>query len=120
MPANSCHGFYERATNALFLYNDALTAAQGPLDARSLRNAFQQPMQHSGRKFGGLNLWYGRYSDAWYEFDGKLSGAQHRGSISWVTDMEATGSGWVQTSTWGASGAAAQAPTLVAASPARD
>ena len=28
---NGCHGFYDRVTNAFFLYNDALTIAQGPL-----------------------------------------------------------------------------------------
>ncbi|MBL8237459.1 MAG: hypothetical protein JNM66_08580 [Bryobacterales bacterium] len=33
--ANSCHGFYDRGTNALYLFNDALTAVMGPLSLGS-------------------------------------------------------------------------------------
>ena len=31
VPVNSCHGMYDRALNAFYLYNDALTILQGPL-----------------------------------------------------------------------------------------
>lgn len=31
VPAGGCHGFYDRATNALFLYNDNLSLVTGPL-----------------------------------------------------------------------------------------
>ena len=30
-PANTCHGFYDRAQNAFFLYDDALATLQGPV-----------------------------------------------------------------------------------------
>src|SRR5262249_18779015 len=31
IPVNTCHGYYDRASNGLYLYNDALTVAMGPL-----------------------------------------------------------------------------------------
>ena len=31
IPQNTCHGFYDLPTNAIYLYNDALTALLGPL-----------------------------------------------------------------------------------------
>ena len=31
IPQNTCHGFYDRATNGIYLYNDALTVLLGPL-----------------------------------------------------------------------------------------
>ena len=31
MSANVCHGFYDRALNGFYLYNDSLSVLQGPL-----------------------------------------------------------------------------------------
>src|SRR6185295_9413863 len=31
VPQNSCHGYYNPAANALYLYNDALTVVMGPV-----------------------------------------------------------------------------------------
>ena len=31
VPQNTCHGFYDGASNGIYLYNDALTALLGPL-----------------------------------------------------------------------------------------
>lgn len=42
IPQNTCHGFYDRIANALFLYNDGLTAITGPLTpgaAQAIQNS---------------------------------------------------------------------------------
>lgn len=116
VPANSCHGFYDRATNSLYLYNDALTAALGPLTPGSGGTLANSQCSLAGATSAAsaagtdLTLSLGMSLTAGYA-------NVPRNVYFWVTDMEATGSGWVQTSTWGTTGQAAQAPTLVSASP---
>src|SRR5205814_2357506 len=31
IPTNTCHGFYDRSSNGLYLYNDTLSSLMGPL-----------------------------------------------------------------------------------------
>ena len=117
VPANSCHGFYDRAANAFFLYNDALTAVTGPLSPGSagtlqnsqcvLNGAASMPVSGSGTDLTvtvGLSL-QGAYA------------ASPQKVYIWVTDNANTGTGWVQTSAWN-SNSPPQPPTLVSAQPA--
>lgn len=116
VPMGSCHGFYDRATNLIFLYNDGLTALLGPLTPGSgstlqnsqctLDGATTQVVSASGTDIT-LNL-----------------GLSLRGTFAssaqkiylWVTDNEANGTGWVQTGTW-TSGTGNQPPLLVSTTP---
>jgi len=116
VPANTCHGFYDRAANAFFLYNDAITVLQGPLTpgsvgtlsntACTLNGATSTPVSGSGTDLTvtmGLSL-PGTY------------GAGQQKVYLWVTDNAGGGTGWVQASTWNSS-TGAQTPTLAGASP---
>jgi hypothetical protein len=111
IPANTCHGFYDRAANALFLYNDGLTALSGPLtpggtgtiqNSQCAIGAAATSVSATGTDVVlGLNL--------------TRQGAAASGSLNlyyWVTDNEATGTGWVQASTWTLTASGPQPPTL--------
>lgn len=116
VPANSCHGFYDRASNALVLYNDALTVALGPLTPGgagtvsnsqcTLNAATSTPVTASGTD---LTVTFGLSLNGTY-------GLVQQKVYFWVTDAAATGTGWVQGSTWNSS-TGASAPTLVSATP---
>jgi len=42
IPSDVCHGFYDRASNTFYLYNDSLSVLHGPLSAGG--DAFKQSM----------------------------------------------------------------------------
>ncbi|MFN0100991.1 MAG: FG-GAP-like repeat-containing protein [Bryobacteraceae bacterium] len=117
IPVNSCHGYYERVTNRLYLYNDSLTGLQGPLAAGS-----SGTLQNSQCSVDGptSSLVSGAGTDLTITIGmsrlGSYAGSTQNVYI-WVVDAEANGSGWVQTSTWGTI-VAQQPPTLAAATPA--
>jgi len=112
---NTCHGLYNRATNGLYLYNDALTAALGPLtpgSAGSLQNSqcIVTGSSSSSTASGTdvvLNLNLG--SQGTY--------ANGKNLYLLVTDNEAHATGWVQTGTWTLT-VANPAPTVVSGTPA--
>lgn len=116
VPVNTCHGFYERSTNQLYLYNDALTAVLGPLTPGAsgtvsnsqctLNAATSTPASGSGTD---LTVTFGLSLTGTY-------GAIQQKVYFWITDNAATGTGWVQGSTWNSS-SGASAPTLVSATP---
>ena len=99
IPANSCHGFYDRAGHAFFLYNDSLTALIGPLapgSAATIQNSncalngatsFATPVGNSIQFNLGITR-QGAY------------GTGTRNLYLWATDYANTGTGWVQASTW--------------------
>jgi hypothetical protein len=116
VPVNSCHGFYERSSNAIFLYNDALTITAGPLipgaaaaiqNGQCAINGATSSVTASGTDVQ-LNLSISRH------------GAYANGAQSlyiWVTDNAGTGTGWVQASTWTLAGPTPAPPTLASAAP---
>ncbi len=115
VPANSCHGFYDRATGAFYLYNDALTVLQGPLTpgvAGSLANS-----QCSIN--GALSTVSGSGTDLTVTLTMSLLGSYGAGQqklFTWTVDNAGTGTGWQLASTWNGS-TAPSAPTLPVVSP---
>lgn len=117
IPINGCHGFYERTTNSLFLYNDALNAVSGPItpgiagtmqNGQCAINAAASSVTSSGTDLTlNLNLTrQGNYATG------------TRNLYLWVTDVANTGTGWQQATAWTIGTPLQQPPTLAAATPA--
>lgn len=112
IPQGTCHGFYDRALNAFYLYNDALTAVEGPLAPGgagllqngqcSIRGADSTPVTGSGTD---LTVTLGLTMKSPYS-------TSVRNVYVWVQDLDGNGTGWVQTGSWNA-GAANVAPSVV-------
>ena len=116
IPVNTCHGYYDRATNGFYLYNDALTVAMGPLTPGSsgtLQNgqcvlyASSSVLLSAGGTDVVLALGLGLQS-------GYATTSQN--VYLWVRDNEAHDTGWVQTSTWAVAGAQ-HPPSVVSGTP---
>jgi sugar lactone lactonase YvrE len=115
IPANTCHGYYERAINAVFLYNDATNALLAPVglgqtgtvqNSQCAINAATSSASASGNELQ-LNL------------DITRKGTYANGSrnlYAWVTDYTNAGTGWILVSSWNIGGQ--QPPTLLSATPA--
>ncbi len=117
IPLNGCHGFYERATNSLFLYNDALNTVSGPItpgtaggiqNGQCAINAAATSVTTSGTDLTlNLNLTrQGSYATG------------TRNLYLWVTDVANAGTGWQQATAWIIGTPLQQPPTLAAATPA--
>ena len=113
---NTCHGFYDRALNGIYLYNDALTILQGPLTpgaAGSLQNG-QCSISGPGSAWSVVSP-----TDANLSLNTGLLGSYASALpkiFLWAMDAESNGTGWVQTGAW-APNTAALAPTVVSGSP---
>jgi hypothetical protein len=115
VPVNTCHGFWDSLTNALYLYNDALTALLGPLTpgtAGTLQNS--QCVINGASSSIALNGY-----DATLRLGASLTGAY--GAVSqnvylWAKDRANQDTGWVQTSTWFSS-VPSQPPVISGTSP---
>lgn len=101
VPANSCHGFYDRATNAFYLYNDAVTAFSGPLTPGSSGTLQNSQCMINGAASTPVS---GSGTDLTVTISISLLGSYGMGQqkvFVWVTDSANTGTGWIQTSSWG-------------------
>ena len=101
IPANTCHGFYDRASNAVYLYNDALT------NLSSLTNSQCTIVLISATTAG---------ADLTLQFRLSLSAPfsnQTRNLYLWAVDKEDHGTGWVQSASW----RGAAQPALLSATP---
>ena len=117
IPAGSCHGFYERATNTIFLYNDALSAVT------TLTPGVAGSIQNSNCAINGAGS-----SASVSGTDLVLNlGVTRQGSYAsgvrnlyvWIVDTGGLGTGWLQASSWPiGSNTPPVAPTLAAATPA--
>ena len=95
-----CYGYYDRASNGIYLYNDALTTPQGPLTpgaAATLQNgqcsvngAASALVSASGTELG-LRLSV--------SLKGAFAGTTRKLYAS-LSDNEGNTTGWVQTGTW--------------------
>lgn len=117
IPAGACHGFYERASNAVFLFNDTLTTILGPLkpgESRTLQNGactiHGATTRLAGSSGTDLDVEIGMSLDAAF-------GAKPRRVYLWARDNENNDTGWVQTGQWSHAGANVP-PTLISAPPA--
>ncbi|MBL8240042.1 MAG: hypothetical protein JNM66_21655 [Bryobacterales bacterium] len=116
IPSGSCHGFYDRATNSIVLYNDALSAVSAPItpstsgtvqNSQCAINSASSSVTASGTDLV-LNLNITR------------QGAYATGAKTvyfWVVDNANAGTGWVAASTWTLGAAQQQPPILAAATP---
>jgi len=100
--ANNCHGYYNRSTNKLWLYNDAATGFLGPLTPGN--NAV---LENSQCSITGLNssIVAGPGTDLVLNLAMVLKGAYTTGTQKvylWVKDYERMETGWIQTGTWSA------------------
>ena len=117
VPQNSCHGFYDRASNSVFLFNDALTAVSGPSLPNigpALRNsqcevngAFMYVESAGGTDFT-VNIPFTRL--------GSFANANHNVYFL-ATNTLGTSSGWTLTGTW-TPNATSQPPTAIPGGPA--
>ncbi len=117
VPVNSCHGFYDRATNGLYLYNNDYSVLQGPLTLGTSGS-----LSNSQCSVNGLtsSLVSGAGTDVVFNLGMSLLGSYATSTQNiyiWAVDKEANGTGWVQTGTWGNAGAPV-APTFVSGTPA--
>jgi hypothetical protein len=119
IPANSCHGFYDRATNGLYLYNDTLTAISGPLtpgSAGTLQNS--QCVINGSTSYATAMLPLTNLMLAiGVQLHGSYAGTNQKVYV-WVKDSQNHDTGWVQTASWNLAPAANQAPTVVSGTPA--
>jgi hypothetical protein len=99
IPQNTCHGFYDVPTKAIYLYNDALTTLLGPLTpgtAGKLQNgqcaidgAASSAIASGTLLALNLNLTrQGTYSTGVKDL------------YFWVVDSANTGTGWIRAATW--------------------
>ena len=116
IPANTCHGFYDRALNAFYLYNDALTVLQGPLVPGS-----NSQLQNSQCAIDGptSGLLYVTGTDlTLYLGILRKNTATNQNLYLWLTDNLGSGTGWRQSAAWPAIGFTNQPPSFVSATPA--
>jgi predicted lipoprotein with Yx(FWY)xxD motif len=116
IPAGSCHGFYDRASNGLYVYNDAVTAVSGPItpgvagtiqNSQCAINGAASSVTSSGTDVV-LNLSMTRQGT--YSFD-------TRTLYIWVKDNANADTGWIFGSTWALPQNGQVPPTLVGVSP---
>jgi cyclophilin family peptidyl-prolyl cis-trans isomerase/sugar lactone lactonase YvrE len=113
VPVNTCHGFYDRATNGLYLYNDALTGLLGP-SAPGTGPVLQNTncsVQLTSLSASGNDLTLGLALTR----KGSYSTGT-RNLYVWVTDVANTGTGWVLASGWTIAGGA-QPPVVAVVTP---
>ncbi len=111
--ANGCHGFYDRPTNALFLYNDGLTAPQGPLTPGVAGTVENGQCRLSGAA-SAVTTTAG--TDLVLTLGLELKGSYLSGSRKiylWTTDAQGNGTGWLQTGTWTVAPTTNLAPAVV-------
>jgi hypothetical protein len=99
IPINTCHGFYDRASNAFYLYNDSLTVLQGPLLPGSSATLQNSQCSLYGSSSGVVST---AGTDLTINIGLGLQPA-YRGTLGvylWVKDNEGHDTGWVQTGNW--------------------
>jgi len=107
IPQNSCHGFYDRATNAITLYNDALSALLGPLTPGS-----GSTLQNTRCTIhGAATTVVTSGTDITLNLNVSINGVSSTNAYLWAVDKQNTGTGWVQSASW-QSAAPNQPPTI--------
>jgi len=97
---NGCHGFYDKPSNALYLYNDSLSTVTGPLVpgiAGTLQNSqcMLFGMGSSAAMVSSTDLAVSIEIDLLGSF-----AAASKNVYVWIVDNAGSGTGWIQTSTW--------------------
>ena len=98
VPAGTCHGFYDRAANTIYLYNDSLTGvlAATPGVSGTIQNS-NCAISGNGSSVSESG------SDLLLNLSITRQGAYSSGTKTlylWVTDNSGLGTGWVPGSNW--------------------
>ncbi|MFN0100535.1 MAG: BACON domain-containing protein, partial [Bryobacteraceae bacterium] len=102
IPVNTCHGFYDRASDRLYLYNDALTALLGPLAPGSSGTLQNSQCAINGSTSGIVSA---SGTDLSFRLGISLSAGYLAASPKvylLVADNAGLNSGWSQIAQWGA------------------
>jgi hypothetical protein len=99
IPAGTCHGFYDRPANAIYLYNDALTTLSAPLVPGTAAT-----IQNSQCAINGATTSVtASGTDLILDLSITRQGSYATGTrnlYTWIADTANTGTGWLQISSW--------------------
>lgn len=113
IPVNTCHGFYDRPTNSMYLYNDSLTGLLGPLPVGTPGS-----IQNSQCRVDGATSFVSTAGNSMtVTFGMSLQGtyaATAKNVYIWFKDLQNNDTGWVQTGVWNPSSVT---PSIVSATP---
>jgi hypothetical protein len=113
IPAGVCHGYYDRAANQILLFNDTLSALNGPLTpggAGTIQNS-QCAINGASSSVTAAG------TDVVLSLNFTRQGNFSSGALNvygWVTDNAGANTGWVLGATWTLG---SSAPTLASATP---
>jgi hypothetical protein len=114
--AGGCHGFYDRASNGIYLYNDALTAVTGPIipgAAGTIQNG-QCAIDGAASSVTASGI------DVVLNLNITRHGAYASGAKTlyfWVKDSANNDTGWIVGSNWVLNVSSLVAPTVAGVSP---
>ena len=111
IPANTCHGFYEVATNRIYLYNDALNALLGPLSPGTAQTIQNTQCALNGATTSVVTA----ATDVTLNLNVTVKTTVATNAYLWPVDKQGAGTGWVRTASWGVQNN--QPPTLTAPAP---
>lgn len=115
IPQNTCHGYYDRARNEVYLYNDALTALLGPLTPGA--NA---QIQNTQCAIDGATSTL--VATAGTDLTLRLSITRKVPTTDqtlylWQTDNQSNGTGWLAAASWPANASVNRPPVFLSSSP---
>jgi len=100
---NGCHGFFDRAANALFLYDDQLASITGPLAPGSGGTIENSQCRLLGQSFNstrqGLDDALTLRLQVSIERKAAFGGVSQKLYL-WAVDNQALGTGWVESASW--------------------
>jgi hypothetical protein len=108
-----CYGFYNRAANSLYLYNDAFSAVNGPLTPGSAGTLQNSQCVVNGSTSSVSAAGTDVVLNLGLSLQAAYATVPHTVLLD-ITDKEGHDSGWVQTGTWNVSG---NVPTVVSGTP---
>jgi hypothetical protein len=99
IPHNTCHGFYDRPSNALYLYSDSLSEAYGPLKLGSAESIQNSQCIVNGVGSSTVST---SGTDVAIKVDLGLRGryAVEQNVYMWVKDSKGQDTGWIKTGKW--------------------
>jgi hypothetical protein len=97
IPTGTCHGFFDRASGGIYLYDDSLTVLSGPLIPGNASNLSNSQCRIEGV---GTSITTASGAELTLNVYGRLFGTTTKNVYLWVVDNAGAGTGWVQVSTW--------------------
>ena len=101
IPANTCHGLYDRAANAFYLYTDDLSWAEGPLAPGAAASIENSQCAVEGSSSAALATGNDLVVKLAITVKSPF-GDTNKSVYLWVKDKQGQETGWVKTGTWAA------------------